>query len=117
MLQTDSKHKIMIIIELWFIVLFDVSCFMFKNWTFKAIEELQETVHAVDCSVDVLVQVDATKHTLAKYLMELTITEYDMVHLLPSQIAAAALYLSIKLLDNSPWVSQICCQQALSSFD
>lgn len=78
---------------------------------------LQETVHAVDCSVDVLVQVDATKHTLAKYLMELTITEYDMVHLLPSQIAAAALYLSIKLLDNSPWVSQICCQQALSSFD
>ncbi|XP_076465626.1 G2/mitotic-specific cyclin-B-like isoform X2 [Babylonia areolata] len=48
-------------------------------------------------------QVDATKHTLAKYLMELTVTEYDMVHLLPSLIAAAALYLSIKLLDNSPW--------------
>ncbi|KAL8570837.1 G2/mitotic-specific cyclin-B [Nucella lapillus] len=48
-------------------------------------------------------QVDATKHTLAKYLMELSITEYDMVHLLPSLIAAAALYLSIKLLDDSPW--------------
>ena len=70
---------------------------------------LQQAIHAINCSVDVLVQVDATKHTLAKYLMELTITEYDMVHLLPSQIAAAALYLSIKLLDNSPWVNQICC--------
>lgn len=52
-------------------------------------------------------QVDATKHTLAKYMMELTITEYDMVHLLPSQIAAAALYLSIKLLDNSPWTETL----------
>lgn len=48
-------------------------------------------------------QVDATKHTLAKYLMELSITEYDMVHTLPSLIAAAALYLSMKLLGNSPW--------------
>ena len=53
-------------------------------------------------------QVDSTKHALAKYLMELTITEYDMVHLYPSQIAAAALYLSIKLLDNGPWVSFNC---------
>ncbi|KAK7116742.1 hypothetical protein V1264_002371 [Littorina saxatilis] len=52
-------------------------------------------------------QVDATKHTLAKYMMELTITEYDMVHLPPSQIAAAALYLSIKLLDNSPWTETL----------
>jgi cyclin B len=50
-------------------------------------------------------EVDSAKHALAKYLMELTITEYDMVHIAPSLIAAAALYLSIKLLDNSPWVS------------
>ena len=48
-------------------------------------------------------QVDATKHTLAKYLMELTIVEYDMAHLPPSEIAAAALCLSMKLLGNLPW--------------
>nr|ADP06655.1 cyclin B [Haliotis diversicolor supertexta] len=48
-------------------------------------------------------QVDAMKHTLAKYLMELTIVEYDMVQYLPSQIAAAALCLSMKVLDSSQW--------------
>lgn len=50
-------------------------------------------------------KVDASKHTLAKYLMELTIIEYDMVQYNPSQIAAAALCLSMKLLDGSKWVS------------
>lgn len=50
-------------------------------------------------------QVDAMKHTLAKYLMELTIVEYDLVQYLPSQIAAAALCLSMKVLDSSQWVS------------
>ena len=50
-------------------------------------------------------QVDANKHTLAKYLMELTITDYDLVHYHPSQIAAAALCLSMKTLDNLEWVS------------
>ncbi|XP_046377970.1 G2/mitotic-specific cyclin-B-like [Haliotis cracherodii] len=48
-------------------------------------------------------QVDAMKHTLAKYLMELTIVEYDLVQYLPSQIAAAALCLSMKVLDSSQW--------------
>lgn len=48
-------------------------------------------------------EVDATKHTLAKYLMELTVIDYDMVHIHPSQIAAAALCLSIKILDNADW--------------
>nr|KAG5695271.1 hypothetical protein BaRGS_028206 [Batillaria attramentaria] len=52
-------------------------------------------------------EVDATKHTLAKYLMELTIMEYDMVHYPPSHIAAAALYLAIKLLDNSAWTETL----------
>ncbi|XP_060572470.1 G2/mitotic-specific cyclin-B-like [Ruditapes philippinarum] len=52
-------------------------------------------------------QVDANKHTLAKYLMELTIVEYDMVQYLPSQIAAAALCLSMKLLDNSKWTETL----------
>uniref|UniRef100_S4R4W9 Cyclin B2 n=1 Tax=Petromyzon marinus TaxID=7757 RepID=S4R4W9_PETMA len=47
--------------------------------------------------------VDADKHTLAKYLMELSLVDYNMVHFHPSQIAAAALYLSQKLMDDSKW--------------
>ena len=49
-------------------------------------------------------QVDATKHTLAKYLMELTMIEYDMAHLKPSHIAAASLFLAMTVLDGSRWV-------------
>ena len=45
------------------------------------------------------------KHTLAKYLMELTTVDYDMIHIYPSQIAAAALCLSMRILDNASWVS------------
>jgi G2/mitotic-specific cyclin-B2 len=49
--------------------------------------------------------VDANTHTLAKYLMELTVVEYDLAHLRPSEIAAAALCLSMKLIcDNPDWV-------------
>lgn len=47
--------------------------------------------------------VDATTHTLAKYLMETTIVEYDLAHYPPSHVAAASLCLSMKLLDNTPW--------------
>lgn len=52
-------------------------------------------------------QVDANKHTLAKYLMELTIVEYDMVQYNPSQIAAAALSLSMRLLDGTSWTDTL----------
>uniref|UniRef100_T1JET8 Uncharacterized protein n=1 Tax=Strigamia maritima TaxID=126957 RepID=T1JET8_STRMM len=38
-------------------------------------------------------------HTVAKYLMELTLVHYDMVHHPPSLIAAAALCLTFKLLN------------------
>lgn len=48
-------------------------------------------------------EVDATKHTLAKFLMELTIVDYDMVHYHPSEIAAASLCLSMKVLDSTEW--------------
>ncbi|KAM6303345.1 G2/mitotic-specific cyclin-B2 [Podargus strigoides] len=48
-------------------------------------------------------QADAKQHTLAKYLMELTLTDYDMVHHLPSEIAAAALCLSQKILGHNKW--------------
>lgn len=50
-------------------------------------------------------QVDAEQHTLAKYLMELTVINYSMVHVYPSEIAAAALCLALKVLDQSKWVS------------
>ncbi|KAL3866550.1 hypothetical protein ACJMK2_043841 [Sinanodonta woodiana] len=52
-------------------------------------------------------QVDANKHTLAKYLMELTITEYEMVQCLPSMVAAGALCLAMKLLDGSKWTDTL----------
>jgi len=53
-------------------------------------------------------QVDANTHTLAKYLMELTIVEYDLVHMNPSEIAAASLCLAMKLNCETPaWVGLI----------
>lgn len=50
-------------------------------------------------------QADAKQHTLAKYLMELTLVDYDMVHHRPSEVAAAALCLSQKILGHNKWVS------------
>lgn len=55
----------------------------------------------------VLFQVDVEQHTLAKYLMELTMLDYDMVHFPPSQIAAGAFCLALKILDNGEWVSSV----------
>ncbi|XP_064524316.1 G2/mitotic-specific cyclin-B2 [Pseudopipra pipra] len=48
-------------------------------------------------------EADAKQHTLAKYLMELTLTDYDMVHHRPSEVAAAALCLSQKILGHDKW--------------
>ncbi|NXL91687.1 CCNB2 protein, partial [Alectura lathami] len=48
-------------------------------------------------------EANAEQHTLAKYLMELTLIDYDMVHHLPSEIAAAALCLSQKILGHEKW--------------
>jgi len=43
--------------------------------------------------------VDVLQHTVAKYLIEMSLVEYDLVHLPPSLIAAAALFLSLRLLE------------------
>ena len=55
-------------------------------------------------SLAILFQSNVEKHTLAKYLMELTLVDYDMVHYRPSEIAAASLCLSQRLLEDLPWV-------------
>ncbi|XP_021512653.1 G2/mitotic-specific cyclin-B2 isoform X2 [Meriones unguiculatus] len=48
-------------------------------------------------------EVDVEQHTLAKYLMELTLADYDMAHYHPSQVAAAASCLSQKVLGQGKW--------------
>lgn len=50
-------------------------------------------------------QVTAEQHTLAKYLLELTMVDYDMVHFPPSMVASAALAFTLKILDAGEWVS------------
>ncbi|XP_030581022.1 G2/mitotic-specific cyclin-B2 isoform X2 [Archocentrus centrarchus] len=57
---------------------------------------------------------DVERHTLAKYLMELTLLDYNMVHYRPSEIAAASLCLSQLLLDGLPWSPT---QQHYSTYD
>ncbi|KAL7646493.1 UNVERIFIED_CONTAM: hypothetical protein RMT77_001743 [Armadillidium vulgare] len=44
--------------------------------------------------------VDTAHHTFAKYLLELTLPEYSFCHYKASHVAAAALYLSIKIISN-----------------
>ena len=41
--------------------------------------------------------VDVLQHTLAKYLVELSLPEYTLAHIPPSLLASAALYLSLTL--------------------
>ncbi|XP_034752961.1 G2/mitotic-specific cyclin-B1 isoform X1 [Etheostoma cragini] len=48
-------------------------------------------------------EVTAEQHTLAKYLLELTMIDYDMVHFPPSMVASAALALTLKILDAGEW--------------
>ncbi|KAF7665059.1 hypothetical protein LDENG_00156110 [Lucifuga dentata] len=48
-------------------------------------------------------EVTAEQHTLAKYLLELTIVDYEMVHFPPSMLASAALALTLKILDAGEW--------------
>ncbi|XP_061451208.1 G2/mitotic-specific cyclin-B2 isoform X2 [Rhineura floridana] len=50
----------------------------------------------------------AESYLLAKYLMELTLLDYDMVHYNPSEIAAAALCLSQKAFSEGQWNPKLC---------
>ena len=51
--------------------------------------------------------VGQASHTLAKYLLELCLTEYSLSHVRPSLQAAAALCLSLKLLGGQKWTSNL----------
>merc|ERR1712168_922200 len=51
--------------------------------------------------------VDVLQHTVAKYLVELTLLEYDMAHYPPSAVAAAALFLSLRLLEPDSPLSSV----------
>ncbi|XP_027881706.1 G2/mitotic-specific cyclin-B1 [Xiphophorus couchianus] len=48
-------------------------------------------------------EVTAEQHTLAKYLLELTMVDYEMIHFPPSMVASAALALTLKILDAGDW--------------
>ncbi|XP_018424711.1 PREDICTED: G2/mitotic-specific cyclin-B1 [Nanorana parkeri] len=52
-------------------------------------------------------EVEAALHTLAKYLIELSMLDYEMVHFPPSQVAAAAFCLSQKVLDGGEWTPML----------
>ncbi|KAM8827871.1 G2/mitotic-specific cyclin-B1 isoform 3-T3 [Spinachia spinachia] len=48
-------------------------------------------------------EVTAEQHTLAKYLLELTMVDYEMVHFPPSMVASGSLALTLKILDAGDW--------------
>ncbi|XP_008308642.1 G2/mitotic-specific cyclin-B2 [Cynoglossus semilaevis] len=54
------------------------------------------------------------KYTLSKYLMELTLLDFNMVHYRPSEVAAASMCLSQLLLEQLPWSP---LQQHYSTYD
>ncbi|XP_072372064.1 G2/mitotic-specific cyclin-B1-like isoform X4 [Scyliorhinus torazame] len=50
-----------------------------------------------------IAEIDTVQHTLCKYLMELTMGDYEMVHYPPSLIAASAFHLSQKVFHCGEW--------------
>jgi len=47
--------------------------------------------------------VDARQHAMAKYLLELSLVDYDLMSFMPSILAAGALNLSMKLIGGAEW--------------
>ncbi|XP_009873371.1 PREDICTED: G2/mitotic-specific cyclin-B1-like [Apaloderma vittatum] len=54
-----------------------------------------------------IAEVSSIQYILAKYLMELSIMDYCMVHIPPSKIAAAAICLALKLLNGCEWTQTL----------
>ncbi|KAM5125747.1 LOW QUALITY PROTEIN: G2/mitotic-specific cyclin-B1-like [Mantella aurantiaca] len=50
-----------------------------------------------------IAEVTAEQHSLAKYVMELVMVDYEMAHFPPSQIAAAASCLAMKVFNAGDW--------------
>eukprot|EP01105_Mastigella_eilhardi_P020961 TRINITY_DN5034_c0_g2_i2.p1 TRINITY_DN5034_c0_g2~~TRINITY_DN5034_c0_g2_i2.p1 ORF type:complete len:441 (+),score=137.26 TRINITY_DN5034_c0_g2_i2:161-1483(+) len=46
---------------------------------------------------------DSTMHTMSKYLIELSLLDYQLLEHLPSQVAAAAVYLTRRMYDVRPY--------------
>ncbi|KFZ56531.1 G2/mitotic-specific cyclin-B1, partial [Podiceps cristatus] len=64
-----------------------------------------------------IAEVDLEQHMLAKYLMELSLVDYDMVHFLPSKTAAAASCLAMKLLNGCDWTPTLQCYVSYTESD
>lgn len=59
------------------------------------------------CKVAGIISTTRSKtELLAHYLVELTLQEYKMLQYLPSTIAASAVYLALKTMGQTPWVSR-----------
>ncbi|XP_018600239.1 G2/mitotic-specific cyclin-B1 [Scleropages formosus] len=52
-----------------------------------------------------IAEVTAEQHTLAKYFVELTMVDYDMVHFPPSHVASAAFALMQRVLSCGDWTN------------
>lgn len=50
---------------------------------------------------------DIKMHTMAKYLMELSLCEYECAHWKPSLLAATALYVTINLMGDGQWTKSL----------
>jgi len=61
--------------------------------------------------------VEAVTHTLAKYVMELSLCDYSLVAEPPSRLAAAALALSIRLLEPGLSTGSQCCGSGSPGLD
>eukprot|EP00727_Mastigamoeba_balamuthi_P005259 m51a1_g14731 putative cyclin b (401) ;mRNA; r:231110-232735 len=46
---------------------------------------------------------DSVAHTMGKYIIEMTLLDYNMLKYLPSQIAAGAVYLARRILNKPPY--------------
>lgn len=62
-------------------------------------------MHFITAIMPLVLQVTAEHHTLAKYFLELTMVDYEMVHFPPSQVASAAYALTLKVFNCGDWVS------------